>query len=259
MHLSRWSRSLLRLAAFLGLAFLYLPLVVVAVLSFNRSKSFTWPPKGYTLNWWRLAWHNQGARDALFLSLRLAATAAVIALALGTLLAFALQRFRFFGQSVLSFVVVLPIALPGIVTGIAMNAGFRQLDFHLGFTTLVVAHATFCVVLVYNNVIARLRRMSPNLEEASADLGAHTSQTFRRVTFPLVRSALLAGGLLAVALSFDEIVVTTFTSGISTKTLPQWIFENLARPNQLPIVNVVATAVVLLSIIPVWWAQRLTR
>jgi len=259
MHLSRFSRTVLRLAAFLGMAFLYLPLVVVAVLSFDRSKSFSWPPTRFTVHWWRLAWHNQGARDALLLSVRLALSAAVIALVLGTLLAFALQRFRFFGQSVLSFIVVLPIALPGIVTGIAMNAGFRQLSVHLGFRTLVVAHATFCVVLVYNNVIARLRRMSPNLEEASADLGADTFQTFRHVTFPLMRSALLAGGLLAVALSFDEIVVTTFTSGISTKTLPQWIFENLARPNQLPIVNVVATAVVLLSIIPVWWAQRLTR
>jgi putative spermidine/putrescine transport system permease protein len=258
MHLSRRARMVLRIAALFGLAFLYLPLVVVAVLSFNRSKSFSWPPTGFTLHWWQQAWHNGGARDALWLSLRLAFVAALVALVLGTLLAFALQRFRFFGKSVLSFVVVLPIALPGIVTGIAMNAGFRQLGFELGFATLVVAHATFCIVLVYNNVIARLRRLSPNLEEASSDLGADTFQTFRFVTFPLVRSALLAGGLLAVALSFDEIVVTTFTSGIQSKTLPLWIFENLARPNQLPIINVVATAVVVLSIVPVWLAQRLT-
>ena len=257
MHLSRPARVLLRVAAWLGLAFLYAPLVVVAALSFNRSRNFVWPPDGFTLHWWSAAAHNQGARDALAVSVRLALTAAVIALVLGTLLAFALQRFRFFGREALSFAVVLPIALPGIVTGIAMNAGFRQVGLELGFITLVVAHATFSVVVVYNNVVARLRRLSPNLEEASADLGADTFQTFRFVTFPLVRSALLAGGLLAVALSFDEIVVTTFTSGATGKTLPQWIFDNLARPNQLPVVNVVATAVVVASVIPVWVAQRL--
>jgi putative spermidine/putrescine transport system permease protein len=257
MHLSPLSRAALRVAAWLGLVFLYAPLVVVAALSFSRSKSFVWPPSGFTLRWWGDAARNAGARDALWTSVRLAACAAAISLALGTLLAFALQRFRFFGREALSFVVVLPIALPGIVTGIAMNAGFRGLGLRLGFVTLVIAHATFCVVVVYNNVVARLRRLSPNLEEASADLGADTFQTFRYVTFPLVRSALLAGGLLAVALSFDEIVVTTFASGATTKTLPQWIFENLARPNQLPVVNVVATAVVLLSIVPVWVAQRL--
>ena len=257
MHLSRPARIVLRLAAWGGLAFLYAPLLVVAVLSFNRSKNFVWPPSGLTLHWWSDAARNAGARDALWVSVRLAACAAIVALVLGTLLAFALQRFRFFGRDVLSFAVVLPIALPGIVTGIAMNSGFRQLGLELGFTTLVVAHATFCVVVVYNNVVARLRRLSPNLEEASADLGADTFQTFRYVTFPLVRSALLAGGLLAVALSFDEIVVTTFTSGATGKTLPQWIFENLARPNQLPIVNVVATTVVVASIVPVWLAQRL--
>jgi putative spermidine/putrescine transport system permease protein len=259
MHLSRPARIVLRLATLLGFAFLYAPLVVVALMSFNKSKSFSWPPSGYTLSWWKAAWHSGGARDALYVSLRLAGSAALVALVLGTLLAFALQRFEFFGKSVLSFAVVLPIALPGIVTGIAMNAGFKQIGVDLGFRTLVVAHATFCVVLVFNNVIARLRRLSPNLEEASADLGADTFQTFRFVTFPLVRSALLAGGLLAVALSFDEIVVTTFTAGTSIKTLPQWIFDNMFRPAQVPVVNVVATAVVLLSIIPVWWAQRLTR
>ena len=265
MHLSRPARIVLRLAAWGGLAFLYAPLLVVAVLSFNRSKNFVWPPSGLTLHWWSDAAHNAGARDALWVSVRLAACAATVALVLGTLLAFALQRFRFFGRSVLSFAVVLPIALPGIVTGIALqntfsrriNLGLFDFSVGLGFHSLVVAHATFCVVVAYNNVVARLRRLSPNLEEASADLGADTFQTFRYVTFPLVRSALLAGGLLAVALSFDEIVVTTFASGATGKTLPQWIFENLARPNQLPIVNVVATAVVVGSIVPVWLAQRL--
>jgi putative spermidine/putrescine transport system permease protein len=157
----------------------------------------------------------------------------------------------------MNLMLVLPIALPGIVTGVALNSAFRQVNLQLGFTTLVVAHATFCIVTVFNNVIARLRRLSPNVEEASADLGADTFQTFRYVTLPLVRSALLAGGLLAFALSFDEIVVTTFTAGTG-QTLPLWIFSNLFRPNQLPIVNAVATAVVLLSIVPVYFAQRLT-
>ena len=257
MHLSRTARTVLRIVAWRGLAVQYAPRGVVAALSLNTSKNFVWPPAGLTLHWWSQAAHNDGARSALWVSVRLAVSAASIALVLGTLLAFALQRFRFFGREALSFAVVLPIALPGIVTGLAMNAGFRQLGLDLGFTTLVIAHATFSVVLVYNNVVARLRRLAPSLEEASADLGADTVQTFRHVTFPLVRSALMAGGLLAIALSFDEIVVTTFTSGATGKTLPQWIFDNLARPNQLPVVNVVATAVVIGSIVPVWLAQRL--
>ncbi len=153
---------------------------------------------------------------------------------------------------------MLPIALPGIVTGVALNAGFQQFGVSLGYLTLVVAHATFCIVVVFNNVVARLRRLAPNVDEASADLGADLFQTFRYVTFPLVRSALLAGALLAFALSFDEIVVTTFTAGPGIQTLPQWIFNNMFRPNQLPTVNVVAVIVILLSIIPVYFSQRLS-
>lgn len=257
MQLSRFARHLLALLTGFGLAFLYLPLAVVGVLSFNTSKSFSWPPDGVTLHWWGKAAGNTDVREALFTSLKTAAGATLIALVLGTLAAFAVQRYRFFGRETVSFLVILPIALPGIVSGIALNSAFRQLNWVLGFRTLVVAHATFCIVVVYNNTIARLRRLSPNLEEASADLGADSFQTFRYVTFPLVRSALLAGGLLAFALSFDEIVVTTFTSGAGIQTLPQWIFNNIFRPNQLPVVNVVAVVVVLASIVPVWLAQRL--
>jgi putative spermidine/putrescine transport system permease protein len=258
MYLSRTARNLLRVATGLGLAFLYLPLLIVLVLSFNSSRTFSWPPDGLTLHWWSDAADNQGARHALGTSLKTAAGATAIALVLGTLASFAVQRYRFFGREIISFVVILPIALPGIVTGLALNSAFRQASIGLGFFTLIVAHATFCIVLVYNNVIARLRRLAPSLEEASMDLGGDLFQTFRFVTFPLVRSALLAGGLLAFALSFDEIVVTTFTAGAGIETLPQWIFNNLFRPNNLPIVNVVATAVVVLSVIPVWLAQRLT-
>ncbi|HEX7834536.1 MAG TPA: ABC transporter permease subunit, partial [Pseudolysinimonas sp.] len=175
----------------------------------------------------------------------------------GTLVSLALQRYKFFGRDAVSLLVILPIALPGIVTGIALNNAFRTvLDLRLGLLTIVVAHATFCIVTVYNNVIARLRRVGGSLEEASADLGAGLWTTFRLVTFPQLRSALLAGGLLAFALSFDEIIVTTFTTGSGVKTLPIWILDNLFRPNQAPIVNVIAVVLVVVSILPIWVAQR---
>jgi putative spermidine/putrescine transport system permease protein len=259
MFLSRPARAVLRVVAGLGVAFLYAPLIVIAVLSFNTARSFSWPPTGFTLHWWTKAFAHGGfPTDALWTSVKTATLASLIAVVLGSALSFAVHRFSFFGRNTVSLLVVLPIALPGIVTGISLNAGFHQVGIGLGLMTLVIAHATFCIVIVYNNVIARLRRLSPNLEEASADLGADLFQTFRFVTFPLVRSALLAGGVLAFALSFDEIVVTTFTAGAGIQTLPQWIFNNLFRPNQLPIVNVVATFVVLLSIIPVWAVQKLS-
>ncbi len=188
----------------------------------------------------------------------LAATA--IALVLGTLASLAVARYRFFGRETVSFLVILPIALPGIVTGIALSDTFTQvLGISLSLLTVVVAHATFCIVVVYNNVIARLRRVSGSFEEASADLGAHTWQTFRFVTFPQMKTALVAGALLAFALSFDEIIVTRFTLGAGEETLPIWIFNNLFRTSQQSIVNVVAVLVVLISIIPVYLAHRLTR
>jgi putative spermidine/putrescine transport system permease protein len=259
MYLSRTARIVLRLLAALGMAVLYAPLVVIAILSLNTSKGFTWPPTGLTFRWWTRAFAHGGfPTDPLFTSLKTATSAALVALLLGSALSFAVHRFRFFGRSTLSLLVVLPIALPGIVTGIALNAAFQQVGIDLGIRTLIVAHATFCIVIVYNNVIARLRRLSPNLTEASADLGADGWQTFRLVTFPLVRSALLAGAVLAFALSFDEIVVTTFTAGVKVQTLPQWIFNNMFRPNQVPTVNVVATFVVLLSIVPVWIVQKVS-
>jgi putative spermidine/putrescine transport system permease protein len=199
-------------------------------------------------------------------SAKVALWATLIALVLDSLAAFALQRYRFFGRHGVSFLLILPIALPGIVTAVALQNTFSRtinlglFDFRVGFGfhSLVIAHATFCVVVAFNNVIARLRRMSPSLLEASADLGADGLQTFRLVTFPLVRSALLAGGILAFALSFDEIVVTTFTSGPGTQTLPQWILNNITRPNNVPLVNVVATVVMLISIPLAWLAQRLS-
>lgn len=238
------------------LVFLYAPLAYVLLLSFNRTRSIIY--SGFTTKWWGETFGNGEVREALRGSVKTAVVATALALVLGTLASLAVHRFSFFGRDAVSFAVILPIALPGIVSGIALNAAFRQiLGWQLGFLTLVVAHTTFCIVVVFNNVLARLRRLPGNLEEASADLGATGLQTFRYVTLPLLRTALVAGGLLAFALSFDEIVVTTFTAGAGMKTLPQFIYGNYSRPNNLPIVNVVAVTVLLLSILPAWLAQRL--
>ena len=258
MYLSRRARIALRLFTIAVIAILYLPLGYVARLSFSTAKNFAWPPRGWTFGNWQHAWNQPGPRTALWNSLLTGLNATLIALVLGTLAAFALTRHRFFGRNVVSLAVVLPIALPGIVTALALRSAFDRIGLELSSYTLAVAHATFCVVVVYNNVAARLRRISANLEEASADLGAGTLQTFRLVTFPLMRSALLAGGLLAFALSFDEIIVTTFTVDGAYRTLPLWFADNFSRPNAIATVNVVATFVVLASTIPVYFAQRIS-
>ena len=242
----------------LGLAVVYIPLVVVVLNSFNTSRTFGFPPSGLTLEWWRRTVDNSGARTALWTSVKVGAGATALALVLGTTAAFAVQRYRFFGRDVVSFLVILPIALPGIITGIALNSAFHTGGVPFGYFTVIVGHATFCIVVVYNNVLARLRRTGTSLEEASMDLGASTFQTFRFVTFPQLRSALFAGTLLAFALSFDEIVVTTFTTAPGLQTLPLWIFDNLFRPNQAPVVNVVAAVLVLVSVVPIWAAHRLS-
>jgi putative spermidine/putrescine transport system permease protein len=260
MRLSRRSQLLLRTATALTLAFIYVPLIVIVIYAFSESRTFEWPPPGYTFDWFERAFDNTGARDAFLYSLKTGLLATLIALVLGTLASLAVARYRFFGRETISFLVILPIALPGIVTGIALNSTFTQvLGMDLSLFTIVVAHATFCIVVVYNNVVARLRRLAGSFEEASADLGATPWQTFRLVTLPNLRTALVAGALLAFALSFDEIIVTTFTVGAGDQTLPIWIFTNFSRPNQLPIVNAVAVIVILISIVPVYLAHRLTR
>jgi putative spermidine/putrescine transport system permease protein len=259
---TRAARIGLRFATLVTLAFIYVPLGVIALYAFNETRTQRWPISGLTLRWWDKAFHNTGVRDAIVHSVEAALGATAIALVLGTLASLAVQRYRFFGRETVSFLVILPIALPGIVTGMALNATFHTvlepLGVGLGIFTIMVGHATFCIVVMYNNVLARLRRSSRFIEEASMDLGADTWQTFRYITLPLTRTALLAGGLLAFALSFDEVIVTTFTAG-PVKTVPLWILTNLSRPNQLPIVNVVAVALVLLSAIPVYLAARLTQ
>ena len=260
MRLSRRSRILLRVAVAVGLAFIYIPLIVIAIYAFNSSNLLEWPPPGLTLHWFPEAIEDTGARDAFVTSLEVGGAATGIALLLGTLASLAVAKHSFFGRETVSFLVILPIALPGIVTGVALSDTFTQvLGIDLSLFTVIVGHATFCIVVVYNNVVARLRRGSASIDEASADLGADPWQTFRYVTLPMMSTALVAGALLAFALSFDEIIVTTFTIGAGEQTLPIWIFSNLFRPNQIPIVNVVAVIVVLLSIIPVYLAHRLTR
>lgn len=264
MTLSPAARWTLRIGLLIVLGFLYVPLLLVLVNSFNISRIFAWPPAGYTLDWWRAALQNEGVRSALLESIKVATLATAVALVLGTMISFAVARYSWFGRNSISFLFVLPIALPGIVTGVALQNAFINVlstDAHpiqLGFWTVVIGHTTFCIVVVFNNVVARLRRSGSSLEEASMDLGASTIQTFRLVTFPQIRSALLAGGLLAFGLSFDEIIVTQLTAGAGIETLPIWIFNNLARPNVAPIVNVVAAVVILVSIIPVYLAQRLS-
>ena len=255
--LSSRLRSGTRAWTVLVLVFVYAPLVLVVVNAFNSSKTFAFPPSGFTLQWWSAAWNSDGMWTSLGNSVVVGLAATAIALVLGTMVAFAIQRYDFFGRQTVNLLVVLPITLPGIDTGIALNATFTSaLGVTLGMATVIVGHATFCIVIVFNNTQARLRRLGTSLEDASADLGASTWQTFRFVTLPMMRGSLVAGAILAFALSFDEIVVTTFTAGPAVQTLPIWIFGNLFRPNQAPVINVVAAALTIAAIVPVWLAQR---
>jgi len=253
---SRGARIALKAGTAFTLAFLYVPLGIVVLYAFNDSIGQAWPIQDFTTKWFGVAWREPKVREALAHSLQVASIATVFALVMGSLAAFAVHRFRFFGRQSVSFLLILPIALPGIVTGIALNTTINTSGIPFGVLTIVVAHATFCIVVVYNNVLARLRRTPTSLVEASMDLGADGWQTFRYVTFPAIRTAVVAGALLAFALSFDEIVVTNLTAG-STLTIPKFIYNNLRLPRNRPIVNVVALAVIVVMLIPVYIAQRM--
>jgi putative spermidine/putrescine transport system permease protein len=255
---SRGTRIALGVWVALVLAFLYIPIGIICLYAFNRSNVQSWPIASYTTRWFSPAIHNPDVRKAVWLSLECAAMATATALVLGSLAAFGVHRFRFFGRELVSFALVLPIALPGIITGMALSSYFTWWGINLSFWTIVIGHATFCVVVVYNNVIARLRRVPGSLSEASMDLGADGWQTFRYVTFPTISTALISGGLLAFALSFDEVIVTTFTAG-AQNTLPIWIFGQIRLGQQLPQVNVVVFLILAVTIIPVAIAQRMTR
>jgi putative spermidine/putrescine transport system permease protein len=250
------ARTLVKVGTLLTLAFLYLPLAIVAIYAFNDSIGQAWPIQDYTTKWFGIAFRDERVRQALVASFQVALFATVVALILGSTAAFAVHRFSFFGRNAVSFLLVLPLALPGSVTAIALNSAINTFQLSFGVLTIVIGHATFCIVVVYNNVLARLRRTSTSLIEASMDLGADGWQTFRYVTFPAIRTAVLAGGLLAFALSFDEIIVTNFTAG-STLTIPKFIYNSVRQPHNRPVVNVVALVAVLLMLIPVYIAQRL--
>jgi putative spermidine/putrescine transport system permease protein len=256
MH-GRVMRSALGVWVSAVLLFLFLPIFTIVIFAFDRSNVQSWPIRHYTTKWFSIAWHDPQVRSALTLSIKAGVEATVLALVLGSAAAFAVHRFRFFGRETVSLLLVLPLALPGIVTGIALQSFFNFNHVNFSLTTIVIGHTTFCIVVIYNNVLARLRRTSSSLNEASADLGANGFQTFRFVTLPTLSTAIIAGALLAFALSFDEVIVTTFTAG-AQNTLPLWIFGAIRLGQQLPEVNAVVVFVLLLTIIPVAISVRLT-
>jgi putative spermidine/putrescine transport system permease protein len=253
---SKGLRVALRVWVALVLAFLFIPIVLIVLYAFNRSNIESWPIAGLSTHWFAVAWDDPQVRSALWLSVRVGLFATVLALLLGSMVAYALHQFRFFGRDAISLLLVLPLALPGIITGIALNSFFSFTGVELGTLTVVAGHATFCIVVVFNNVIARLRRTPGSLAEASADLGARGWQTLRHVTLPLTTTAIVSGALLAFALSFDEVIVTVFTAG-AQNTLPLWIFGAIRLGQQLPEVNAVVTIVIALTLIPVVLAARI--
>ncbi len=255
---NRLTRTLLGAWTFLVLLFLFGPIAIIFAYAFNSSNIQSWPIAGFTLHWFSSAWQNEEIRTAFFLSLKVGFVATAIAVVLGSAAAFAVHRYSFFGRETVSLLVVLPIALPGIITGMALNSFFVFWGLSLSYWTIVIGHATFCIVIVYNNVIARLRRVPLSLEEASMDLGADAWYTFRRVTLPMISTALVAGAILAFGLSFDEVIVTTFTAG-AQNTLPLWIFGAIRLGQRLPEVNVVVMAMMALTVVPVLLAYRLTK
>jgi putative spermidine/putrescine transport system permease protein len=249
-------RVALRIWVVLVLAFLFIPIVLIVLYSFNPSNIESWPIAGFSMHWYSVAFHDPQVRAAFLLSVKVGLFATGLALLLGSAVAYALHQFRFFGREAISFLLVLPLALPGIITGIALNSFFSFTGIQFGTVTIVIGHTTFCIVVVYNNLIARLRRTSGSLAEASSDLGARGWQTLSFVMLPLTATALISGALLAFGLSFDEVIVTVFTAG-AQNTLPLWIFGAIRLGQQLPEVNAVVSIVILLTIIPVVLAARL--
>jgi putative spermidine/putrescine transport system permease protein len=254
---SRTTDVLLRVWVALVLLFLFVPIAIVVLYAFNSSNVQSWPIKGLSTRWFSVAWHDPQVRAALWLSVKAALLATTVAVTLGSAAAFGVHKFRFFGREAVSLFLVLPLALPGIITGIALSSAFSFAGIDLSLLTIIIGHATFCIVVVYNNVIARLRRVSGSLVEASMDLGARPWQTFRFVTLPALSTALVSGALLAFALSFDEVIVTTFTAG-AQNTLPLWIFGAIRLGQQLPEVNVVVVGILVVTLVPVYVSARLT-
>jgi putative spermidine/putrescine transport system permease protein len=242
-----------------GLLFMLVPLFLIILYSFSADVTFQFPPSGYTTQWYGEAMGRTDMWEAVWLSVKVALIATGIALVLGTMAAAALWKSSFFGKDYISLLFILPIALPGIITGISLRSAFNLLDIPFSTWTIILGHATFCIVVVFNNALARFRRLSSSMIEASMDLGADGFQTFRHVILPQIASALLAGGMLAFALSFDEVIVTIFTNGLNNKTLPIWIFEQLFRPRERPVTNVAAVLVMVVTTIPILAAYYLTK
>jgi putative spermidine/putrescine transport system permease protein len=252
----------LRIAAWCALLFLHVPIALLVIYAFNTEEAaFSFPPKGFTTRWFAEAFERDDVLGAIGLSLKVAAASTAGALLLGTLAALAMARRAFWGKDLITLAFILPIALPGIITGIALHSAFRLGDITPGFWTIAIGHTTFCVVVVYNNVVARLRRLPPSMIEAAMDLGASGLTAFRTVVLPQLATALLAGGILAFGLSFDELIVTTFTAG-HEQTLPIWLLNQLGRPRAVPVTNVVALMVMVVTAVPIiaaWWLTRGTE
>ena len=249
----------LKIGAAAGLAFLHLPILLIFLYAFTtEDRSYQFPPPGLTTKWFAVAWSRADIWPPMMLSLQVAAVSTAIALILGTLVSAAMARTKFFGREQISLLIILPIALPGVITGMSLRSAFSIMDIPFSTLTIILGHATFCIVIVYNNAVARMRRLSGGIIEASADLGANAFQTFRHILLPNLGSALLAGGMLAFALSFDEVIVTTFTAG-QQSTLPIWMLQELVRPRQRPVTNVVAIVVFMTTIIPILFAYYVTR
>lgn len=258
MHSDRASWGL-KIAAVGGLLFLHLPILLIFLYAFTtEDKSYQFPPPGLTTQWFGVAWEREDIWPPLYLSLWVATIATFLAMILGTLVSAAMARTSFFGREQISLLIILPIALPGVITGMSLRSAFSIMDIPFSTWTIILGHATFCIVIVYNNAVARFRRLSGGILEASADLGANSFQTFRYVLLPNLGTALLAGGMLAFALSFDEVIVTTFTAG-QQSTLPIWMLQELVRPRQRPVTNVVAIVVFLATFVPILIAYYLTR
>lgn len=249
----------LKIAAAAALLFLHLPILLIFVYAFTtEEKSYQWPPPSFTTQWFAVTWGRPDVWQALLLSVKVASVATAIAIVLGTLCAAAVSRSKYFGREAISLLVILPMTLPGIITGISLRSAFSLMEVPFSTWTIILGHATFCIAVVYNNAVARFRRTSASMIEASADLGANGFQTFYHVILPNVGTALLAAGMLAFALSFDEVIVTTFTAG-QQQTLPIWMLEELIRPRQRPVTNVVAMVVVMVTLLPILAAYYLTR
>jgi putative spermidine/putrescine transport system permease protein len=249
----------LKAAAIGGLLFLHLPILLIFLYAFTtEERTYQFPPPGLTTEWFGVAWNREDIWPPLYLSLKVAAISTALAMILGTLVAAAMARARFFGRDQISLLILLPIALPGVITGMSLRSAFGIMDIPFSTWTIVLGHATFCIVIVYNNAVARMRRLSGGIMEASADLGANAFQTFRYILLPNLGTALLAGGMLAFALSFDEVIVTTFTAG-QQSTLPIWMLNELVRPRQRPVTNVVAIVVFAATFVPILIAYYLTR